>query len=846
MNARTPLATTLLGLLTVCSWLHAQVPGCEPSWQTTNTLPGADSVNDAVAWDPDGAGPLPEHIVICGYAGLPIAGYLGLAGNTTHWGVALFNPITEQWSTLGNSPAAPGEVVVRLVVDSNNRLCISTRTTIYRWQQGVWVTLGQTALSTDRVARLIAADNGELFAIGAFGTMSGVLSPGIARFDGSQWQALGQGVVGSIYDGFRRQNGNIVVFGGLWSAGGVAYPGLAEWDGTSWTGYANTPFVNANAATELASGDLVAGSSAVGLHRFDGTTWTSMGVGTGEPLSGLHTRPNGDLIVAGNFITYAGVAARYLIQWDGTTWSTMGSHPDTPKTLRFADMSNGDLLVAGPFKSAGAAAAVNVARWDSNEWHGCGGGFNGDIWVLKRLGSGDILVAGDFTGLATANGGRADRIARFDGHLWHSYGAGLDRIVRDVAELPNGDLVAVGNFLNSGTTALSRVARWDGATWTPMGSGADGNLHAVTSLPNGDTVVGGFTFFIGGVLARHLARWDGVNWHAFGNGVLGSGIGAYGIEALATLPNGDLIAGGPFVSIDNVAADGIARWDGNNWHAMPGGSSGNGTGYVHAMHVAPDGTLFVAANGQFWQWTTTSWLGLGANGGYGNTISCFASLPNGQLLTGNGGTAFFLPQLPIPASNLQRWTPGSTGSTEFATFVPGSVKAMLLEDDGSVLIGGNFLGILANAPATTFSPNPYLVRLAPTCPAAAVAIGAGCLGAAGPATLTTNSAPWLGSTYTATAAGMPANSIAVEVLGNTPTVLPLPLPSTPGCQLLTNPIALAVIPASAGSASTSFLVPSAAAFVGLQLTQQVVALTFQATGLQAVSTNALKLTTGAL
>ncbi|MFN9705194.1 MAG: hypothetical protein ACK595_10295, partial [Planctomycetota bacterium] len=71
-------------------------------------------------------------------------------------------------------------------------------------------------------------------------------------------------------------------------------------------------------------------------------------------------------------------------------------------------------------------------------------------------------------------------------------------------------------------------------------------------------------------------------WSALGSGMNGS------VEALAALPNGDLVAGGFFTTADGAAADGIARWSGNSWSALGSGASG-----VRQLAVLPNGQLAV-------------------------------------------------------------------------------------------------------------------------------------------------------------------------------------------------------------------------------------------------------------
>lgn len=837
MHASPLVAVALGSMLVSPALLDAQVSGCPPAWQSANSLPGAQHVSATVTWDPDGSGPLAEHIVIAGRAGLTIPGFEGVAGTIQHWGVAMFDPSNGEWSTLGTSaPWTNLQPLVSFTVDSNNQLYINTVSAIYRWQSGVWINIGQTNNNSTGISQVTAGANGELFLAGGFDQIGGVAATNIARYDGSNWHALGLGVDNFCAGTLVRPNGDVFAYGWFDQAGNVAADGVAIWNGGNWAAVGSQAFSNPTQAVELLNGDLVLYQTG-SLHRWNGTAWTVFVTGA-NGLFDMIVRANGDLVVGGNFLTIAGVSVRHIASWNGTTWSGLGSGVDRAPVTALANMGNGHLVAAGAMTTAGGKAASSIARWDDTDWQPLGTGFNGEIRVLKRLANGDVLAAGAFTGLATANGTPANRIARFDGSSWHAYGAGFDNAVRDVAELPNGDLVAVGHFLNSGTTATAKIAYWNGSNWSALGSGSGGNLHAVVVLPNGNIVAAGFTLMIGGLPTNNIGSWNGTSWSTFGTG------SNLGVEALAVMPNGDLIAGGAFSQMDGMPANGIARWDGSSWQGMAGGTS-----YTFALYVNPDGVLFAAATGTLWQWTGSSWLALGGNGSIANSIEAFAMLPNGQLVTGSGEAPFLHPNLQFPTeSNLDRYSVGVASSqSPLLNLAAGRVRAMLWQTDGSLLVAGDFLGVYGAASFGSFQASPYLARIEPTCEATADVLGSGCTGSAGAAVLSTDSAPWLGSTFTATATGMPGNSIAIDIRGTSTTAVALPLATQPGCILWTSQPILDLLVPNSGVATSSMAIPSTQSLVGFTFRHQVAAIGFNGVGgiVEVISTNALELTLGA-
>jgi hypothetical protein len=88
--------------------------------------------------------------------------------------------------------------------------------------------------------------------------------------------------------------------------------------------------------------------------------------------------------------------------------------------------------------------------------------------------------------------------------MWDPDGAG-----------PKAPVVVLGGgFEIAGRSAAHNIVAYDPATgiWAPLGSGLDGDVFALTTLPNGDLVAGGGFLTAGSVTVNHIARWDGTSW----------------------------------------------------------------------------------------------------------------------------------------------------------------------------------------------------------------------------------------------------------------------------------------------------------------------------------------------
>jgi len=118
----------------------------------------------------------------------------------------------------------------------------------------------------------------------------------------------------------------------------------------------------------------------------------------------------------------------------------------------------------------------------------------------------------------------------------------------------------------------------------------------VLSLVNydGDLVAGGTFTGAGGVAAERIARWEGNSWSALGSGIAGSTVAM--VRTLEVY-DGDLIAGGYFGTAGGKAAIAIAVWDGSSWGALGSGLGGGQLGVTSANAlVVFDGDLIVGGN----------------------------------------------------------------------------------------------------------------------------------------------------------------------------------------------------------------------------------------------------------
>ena len=149
-----------------------------------------------------------------------------------------------------------------------------------------------------------AVNNNELYVVGEFDSAGNVPSDNIAKWTGTSWNSLGQGLYCYVYGG---QVASVGSYNGKIYAGGFppmlfsSYPsGISQWDDSSWTNIGSGPNGCVDAFTvyndELYVGgqfDSAGGYRANGIAKWDGVHWSSLGIGTNGIMPRKPSSPYG-------------------------------------------------------------------------------------------------------------------------------------------------------------------------------------------------------------------------------------------------------------------------------------------------------------------------------------------------------------------------------------------------------------------------------------------------------------------------------------------------------------------------------------------------------------------------
>ncbi len=572
--------------------------------------------------------------------------------------------------------------------------------------------------------------NGQILVGGWFQVTNGAASRGLARLnaDGTLDSAFPQAEPDDRVTLIRRQpDGKILIAGDFSEVGNVARAGLARLnpDGSVDTSF--NPFWNEN--LNISSLDLQADGKIVlakaylespfpappgidpwsaGVIRLnaDGSldsTFSTEAV-PGGTVNKLIVQPNGRILIAGEFSSVNGVpreavarlfgdvrppvithemtnqfvmagddvtlavtvtgAPPFTFQWykDGIA---LTDHTNATITLAVARTSDAGLyrvVVSNAFGTATSDDIITVVEMPKHAG-ALDLNFNvalpnpEEILAIVQDGSGRLVIGGTFrqVGGLARNG-----IARLniDGTVDSTFDPGLggDSYVSDIKLQPDGRILAVGEFSEFDGVARNGIVRLhpDGSLDSSFDSqpGIAGSERVIMTLelqPDGRILIGGDYLSVNGVPQNGVARLrsDGSLDPTFNSGGNPTN-GQTRVFALALQPDGKVLVGGNFIHSQTFSSNSLFRLNSDGSIDASFRSALPLILMVRALWLQPDGRIFV---------------GGGLRGGPGRAIHRL--LPNGQLD-------------PTFSATLDDDAYGA------------EVFTLVGQQDGSILVGGQF------------------------------------------------------------------------------------------------------------------------------------------------------------
>jgi len=345
------------------------------------------------------------------------------------------------------------------------------------------------------------------------------------------WSPLGAGIGAGYYHSvhsFATYNGELYAGGYFSSAGGVPANNIAKWNGTNWSAVGNG---TGGIVYSLAvyNGELYAGTGN-SIIRWNGTNWSDAGSVNCYGIKSMVVF-NGNLYAAGNFPDLGGQYGTSIVKWDGNTWTPVVPENDLyTVSIECMAVYNGNLYAAGAYYQIGGGGVADFYRITS--WNGTGwsdlltipavytlDGALGDILSMKVY-NGELYIAGGFGSVDSIT---TSQIAKWNGSHWSAVGTGINAgsspiggdsdgstytFVKSLT-VYNGSLYAGGSFSSADTIPTVNIAKWNGNAWSGLGLGVYGHVYALIASDTSLYVGGWFNTVNGNnIPANKIAKWN--------------------------------------------------------------------------------------------------------------------------------------------------------------------------------------------------------------------------------------------------------------------------------------------------------------------------------------------------
>ena len=651
-----------------------------------------------------------------------IGGNFSVVGNAIANNIALWTGSV--WASLGEGV---NDQVLALAVDGRGHLYAGGAFTqagnqpashIARWDGQQWETLGN---GVDGYVNAIVVDGaGNVYVGGTFFKAGDVDAFGIAKWDGVSWSTLSSGISnGVITKGWVNalaidRYGFLYAGGGFPQSGGVAVNNIARWDGLQWTalgdGIQDTPYYNAsvNAIATDSRGNLyvggrfstAGGAPALNLARWNGETWSALDGGIGSSNDHYPAIINslvvdgGTVYVGGDFDLAGGLPVSGIAKWDGASWDDLqgGVWQDifSSGVLGMAIDRDGKIFSVGDFTLAGGQCASRVAVWDGTGWNGLGAStsVDGIITAIISDRKGGYYASGGFV---CAGGQVVNHIAHWDGTTWSGLAGGITGNLkndpigaypRSLALDKNDNLYVGGQFSRAGNASAQNIAKWTGSQWESIGEGRNSDFLGVMDMAfdsQDRLYVVGYFHLAGTNPPQYstVSRWDGSAWEE-----IGLGFDVY-VRALAFDSQDRVVVGGEFNYAGGVYAPHIARWNGQAWEAL--GTRNIDPPYVLLIH---DDVIY-SGGLNIWQIQNGTYQILG--GGVSSSpmdkpvVLALSLDQNGKLVIGG----HFISAGQVQVNNIARWN-GKTWENFGSGLGDGWVMSILADGSDRLIVGGEF------------------------------------------------------------------------------------------------------------------------------------------------------------
>lgn len=538
---------------------------------------------------------------------------------------------------------------------------------------------------------------------------------------------------GAIYSISLQTDGNLIVVGSFTKYNGVNSNRVAR---ILPNGNLDPTFGIGDGANSLIEevhiqqdGKMILGGSFLAFNKIpcgkiirlnsDGTVDTTFVQGTGfnGDVSALTTQSDGKILVGGAFLEFNGVAASKIIRLnpdgsiDGSFISGTGFSNGVVEVIKVNAATS--IMIGGSFTGTYNGTDVNrVIFLDSsgviNPGFDIGSGpQNGTVNALTKDLANSWYIGGSFTVFDSQIQGR---LAKIDGSgtLDFGYltaGVGFDSSVLKVIVLADDKTMAFGNFTKFNGTVCNRITRLSengtiDSSFNNSGTGANNSIKTAVVQTDGKVVFAGVFTNYNGIVRNRIARIL-VNGEIDATFSIGTGFNNQ-VYALVLQPDGKIIVAGNFTSYNGVLINRVVRLlpDGTLDSSFTIGSGADAI--VDCILFHPNGKIVLGGQFSFFNGISYNRMvrlntdgsidsGFSIGVGFDKNVYSVALQSDNKMIVGGTFTSY----KGASTKRLLRLNSDGSLDTSFAAglgFSNGEIRAILIQPDNRLLIGGTFFG----------------------------------------------------------------------------------------------------------------------------------------------------------
>ena len=429
-----------------------------------------------------------------------------------------------------------------------------------------------------------------------------------------------------------------------------------------------------------------------------------LGTGFNANVNTIALQSDGKILAGGAFTTYNGSSQNRIIRLnsDGSKDITFsnGSSQFNGEVFAIA-LDSGNIFVGGDFTQYATNSVNRLIRLGSNGTYqtafNIGTGFNGKITTIIVSTLSTLYVGGDFSSYKGTPCSKIVALATTDGTIkpLFNIGNGFDLMVRSITRHNDGRIIIGGNFNNYNNISQNYLTCLDN-------TGSINTNFYIQKLINhwprtlsiqqdGKVIIGGYFTAYKGYSQNRITRInnDGSHDSTFniGNGFNGD------VETTCIQSDGKILAGGSFSTFNGISAPNITRLNTDGTKDTSFSTSLNNK--VNQITIQNDGKILAVGLFTFPQNRIIRHNTNGSNDfsfnigtGFNDEAVCIALQNDNKVLVGGWFTSYN----GSSQNRLTRLNPDGSIDSAFniGTGFNGVVATIAIQNDGKVLVGGNF------------------------------------------------------------------------------------------------------------------------------------------------------------